>query len=75
MPDMYAGAEWLYRVLYTRDSTLYIILLCTGNQCKESNTGLMWSRFLVPDTSLAAAFWANCRGAIVNLGRLTRRAF
>ncbi len=45
-----------FRDLYTMSNILKSILWCTGSQCRERKIGVMWSRFRVPMSSLAAAF-------------------
>ena len=47
-------------VLYTRQSTLYSTLQCTGSQWRSLRTGVMWSITLMGLTTSAAMFWTYC---------------
>ena len=48
---------------------LYSIRYSTGSQCNASRTGVMWSRYFVRETNLAAEFWIRCNLAISHFGR------
>ena len=65
---MYAGAKSC-RALKVSSRILYSIRYSTGSQCNASRTGVMWSRNLVCETSLAAEFWIRCNLAISHFGR------
>ena len=59
---------------YIRSNILKLILCSTGSQCSYSNTGMMWSEFLVPDSNLSAAFSVRRSCEILDWGRPNKRA-
>ena len=67
---------WGWSVLSTLwviSATLYSMRCGTGSQCKSRSTGLMWSCFLVPQTTQANAFWIRCSLWIFSLDVPYRR--
>ena len=53
--------NWCASVRWTRIAILNTTRCRTGRQCSRRSTGGVWSHRLVPVTSLAAAFWTDCR--------------
>ena len=62
---IYDGAS-PFRALKTKSKLLKSILNLTGNQCSSIRAGVMWSRFLFPVMSRAAAFWTICKREMVD---------
>ena len=56
--DKYEGAK-LFKDLKTYTMILNSTLKCTGSQCREAKTGVIWVNFGRPIKSLADAFWNN----------------
>ena len=69
---IYCGAN-PWSALYVNNNILYWILWAIGNQWSLIRTGVMWSNFLLKETTRAAAFWIRCNLLIWYEGRPYRR--
>jgi len=61
-------------VLLVNISALSLMQAATGNQCHFVRRGVTCALFGSLKTTLAAAFWINCRGLTEQTGRPARRA-
>jgi len=74
MLKVYATSSDIYDGLHpvcmtcTRVHSLNVSRSSTGRQCSSYKAGVTWSCGLRPQTSLAAAFWTRCNGAVVDFG-------